>query len=123
MQAQYMALASQSEGVSLVKENIFENRFMHVQELVRMGAQIKVDGRTATVQGPAKLSAASVMCSDLRASASLVLAALVADGQSVLDRVYHMDRGYERIEEKLRGVGAKIARVSHVPAAQEEAFA
>jgi len=124
MQAQYMALATQAEGASVVRENIFENRFMHVQELARMGAQIKVDGRTATVQGRAKLSAASVMCSDLRASASLVLAALVADGQSVLDRVYHIDRGYERIEEKLRGVGARIARVSHVPAGvAEEAMA
>ena len=89
-----------------------------------MGAQIRVDGRTATVQGKTSLSATSVMCSDLRASASLVLAALVADGQSVLDRVYHMDRGYERIEEKLRGVGARIARVSHVPAGvTEEAMA
>jgi UDP-N-acetylglucosamine 1-carboxyvinyltransferase len=124
MQAQYMALATQSEGVSMVKENIFENRFMHVQELVRMGANIKVDGRTATVRGKTSLSAARVMCSDLRASASLVLAALVADGESVLDRVYHMDRGYERIEEKLRGVGARIARVSHVPAGvAEEAMA
>ena len=124
MQAQYMALATQAEGVSLVTENIFENRFMHVHELVRMGANIKVDGRTATVLGKTSLSAASVMCSDLRASASLVLAALVADGQSVLDRVYHMDRGYERIEEKLRGVGARIARVSHVPAGvAEEAMA
>jgi UDP-N-acetylglucosamine 1-carboxyvinyltransferase len=124
MQAQYMALATQAEGVSMVKENIFENRFMHVQELVRMGANIKVDGRMATVRGKMPLSAASVMCSDLRASASLVLASLVAEGQSVLDRVYHMDRGYERIEEKLRGVGAKIARVSHVPAGvNEEAFA
>ncbi|MGA3081261.1 MAG: UDP-N-acetylglucosamine 1-carboxyvinyltransferase [Terracidiphilus sp.] len=114
MQAQYMALATQAEGVSAVKENIFENRFMHVQEMVRMGASIKVDGRTATVQGPAKLSAAAVMCSDLRASASLVLAALVADGESILDRVYHMDRGYERIEEKLRGVGAQIRRMGNV---------
>jgi len=114
MQAQYMALATQAEGVSLVTENIFENRFMHVQELVRMGANIKVDGRTATVRGPAKLSAAAVMCSDLRASASLVLAALVADGESILDRVYHMDRGYERIEEKLQGVGAEIQRMGNV---------
>lgn len=89
-----------------------------------MGANIKLDGRTATVRGKSPLSATSVMCSDLRASASLVLAALVANGQSVLDRVYHMDRGYERIEEKLRGVGAKIARVSNVPAdIAEEAFA
>ena len=113
-QAQYMALASQSDGVSLVTENIFENRFMHVQELVRMGANIKVDGRTATVRGPANLSAAAVMCSDLRASASLVLAALVADGESILDRVYHMDRGYERIEEKLQSVGAQIQRMGNV---------
>jgi UDP-N-acetylglucosamine 1-carboxyvinyltransferase len=114
MQAQFMALTTQAEGVSVVKENIFENRFMHVQELVRMGANIKVDGRTATVRGPARLSAAAVMCSDLRASASLVLAALVADGESILDRVYHMDRGYERIEEKLRGVGAQIRRMGNV---------
>ncbi|HWG18990.1 MAG TPA: UDP-N-acetylglucosamine 1-carboxyvinyltransferase [Terracidiphilus sp.] len=120
MQAQYMALATQADGVSTVMENIFENRFMHVQELVRMGANIRVEGRTATVRGKSKLSATSVMCSDLRASASLVLAALVADGQSILDRVYHMDRGYEHIEEKLRKVGAKIARVSNVPAPQSE---
>jgi UDP-N-acetylglucosamine 1-carboxyvinyltransferase len=124
MQAQYMAMATQAEGVSTVKENIFENRFMHVQELVRMGANIKVDGRTATVRGPAKLSAAAVMCSDLRASASLVLAALVADGESILDRVYHMDRGYERIEEKLNGVGAQIQRMGNVfPAKDAEASA
>ncbi|HUN82894.1 MAG TPA: UDP-N-acetylglucosamine 1-carboxyvinyltransferase [Terracidiphilus sp.] len=114
MQAQYMALATQSQGVSLVTENIFENRFMHVQELVRMGANIKVDGRTATVLGPASLSAAAVMCSDLRASASLVLAALVADGESIVDRVYHMDRGYERFEEKLKSVGAQIQRMGNV---------
>jgi UDP-N-acetylglucosamine 1-carboxyvinyltransferase len=114
MQAQYMALVTQAEGVSSVKENIFENRFMHVQELVRMGANIKVDGRRAIVRGPAKLSAAAVMCSDLRASASLVLAALVADGESILDRVYHMDRGYEHFEEKLRGVGAQIRRMGNV---------
>jgi len=120
MQAQYMALATQAEGVSVVKENIFENRFMHVQELVRMGANIKVDGRTATVRGSSKLSAAAVMCSDLRASASLVLAALVADGESILDRVYHMDRGYERIEEKLRGVGAQIRRMGNVFTPKEE---
>ncbi|HEX4285781.1 MAG TPA: UDP-N-acetylglucosamine 1-carboxyvinyltransferase [Terracidiphilus sp.] len=124
MQAQYMALATQAEGVSTVKENIFENRFMHVQELVRMGANIKVDGRTATVRGPAKLSAAAVMCSDLRASASLVLAALVADGESILDRVYHMDRGYERFEEKLKGVGAQIQRMGNIfPEKEPEAFA
>jgi UDP-N-acetylglucosamine 1-carboxyvinyltransferase len=120
MQAQYMALATQAEGTSQVRENIFENRFMHVQELVRMGANIKVDGSTATVRGPSKLSAAAVMCSDLRASASLVLAALVADGESILDRVYHMDRGYERIEEKLRGVGGEIQRMGNVFPAREE---
>ena len=120
MQAQYMALATQAEGVSTVTENIFENRFMHVQELVRMGANIKVDGSTATVRGPARLSATAVMCSDLRASASLVLAALVADGESILDRVYHMDRGYERIEEKLRGVGAQIRRMGNVFASKED---
>ena len=114
MQAQYMALATQADGVSTVIENIFENRFMHVQELVRMGANIKVDGKTATVRGPARLSAAAVMCSDLRASASLVLAALVADGESILDRVYHMDRGYERIEEKLGGAGAQIQRLGNL---------
>jgi UDP-N-acetylglucosamine 1-carboxyvinyltransferase len=124
MQAQYMALATQAEGVSLVKENIFENRFMHVQELVRMGANIRVDGRSATVRGPASLSAAAVMCSDLRASASLVLAALVADGESILDRVYHMDRGYERFEEKLQGVGAQIQRMGNVfPVKEEETAA
>jgi len=111
MQAQYMALATQAEGTTTVIENIFENRFMHVGELVRMGANIKVDQRTATVRGKTPLSSAVVMCSDLRASASLVLAALVADGESILDRVYHIDRGYERIEEKLRGVGAQIRRM------------
>ena len=111
MQAQYMALVTQAGGVSMVRENIFENRFMHVQELVRMGANIKVDGRTATVRGATRLSAATVMCSDLRASASLVLAGLVADGESTLERVYHMDRGYEHIEQKLAGVGAQIRRV------------
>jgi UDP-N-acetylglucosamine 1-carboxyvinyltransferase len=111
MQAQYMAIATQAEGTTTVKENIFENRFMHVGELVRMGANIKVDQRTATVRGKTPLSSAVVMCSDLRASASLVLAAMVADGESILDRVYHIDRGYERIEEKLRGVGAQIRRM------------
>jgi len=123
MQAQYMALATQSEGVSQVRENIFENRFMHVQELIRMGANISVDGHTAVVRGKSPLSAAAVMCSDLRASASLVMAALVADGESILDRVYHMDRGYERIEEKLRGVGAQIRRMGNVFATREEPVA
>ncbi len=114
MQAQFMAFATQAEGTSLVTENIFENRFMHVQELVRMGANIRVDGRTATVRGKTSLSSAAVMASDLRASASLVLAALVAEGETIIDRVYHIDRGYERIEEKLRGVGAKIRRIGNV---------
>jgi UDP-N-acetylglucosamine 1-carboxyvinyltransferase len=114
MQAQYMALATQADGATNVTENIFENRFMHVQELNRMGANITVQGRTATVRGKSPLQSAAVMCSDLRASASLVLAALVADGETILDRVYHMDRGYERIEEKLRGVGAQIRRMGDV---------
>jgi UDP-N-acetylglucosamine 1-carboxyvinyltransferase len=114
MQAQFMALATQAEGTTTVTENIFENRFMHVQELNRMGANITVQGRKATVRGKSSLQSAAVMCSDLRASASLVLAALVADGESILDRVYHIDRGYERIEEKLRGVGAQIRRMGNV---------
>jgi UDP-N-acetylglucosamine 1-carboxyvinyltransferase len=114
MQAQFMALLTQAEGTSVVTENIFENRFMHVGELNRMGANITVQGRSATVRGGTKLQSAAVMCSDLRASAALVLAALVADGESILDRVYHMDRGYERLEEKLRGVGAQIRRMGEV---------
>jgi len=114
MQAQFMALLTQAEGTSIVTENIFENRFMHVGELSRMGANISVQGRSATVRGGTKLQSAAVMCSDLRASAALVLAALVADGESILDRVYHMDRGYERLEEKLRGVGAQIRRMGEV---------
>ncbi len=111
MQAQYMALATQAEGASVITENIFENRFMHVSELVRMGADIKIEGRRAIVRGKTPLSGAPVLASDLRASASLVIAALVADGETIIDRVYHMDRGYENIEEKLRGVGAQIRRV------------
>jgi UDP-N-acetylglucosamine 1-carboxyvinyltransferase len=114
MQAQFMALATQAEGTTTVTENIFENRFMHVQELNRMGANITVEGRTATVRGPTPLESAAVMCSDLRASASLVLAALVADGETILDRVYHLDRGYEHFEEKLRNVGAQIRRMGNV---------
>jgi UDP-N-acetylglucosamine 1-carboxyvinyltransferase len=114
MQAQYMALATQCDGTTTITENIFENRFMHVSELNRMGANISVSGRTATVRGGAQLQSAAVMCSDLRASAALVLAALVADGESILDRVYHMDRGYEHLEEKLRGVGAQIRRMGEV---------
>jgi UDP-N-acetylglucosamine 1-carboxyvinyltransferase len=114
MQAQYMALATQAEGTSIVVENIFENRFMHAQELVRMGANIKIEGRRAIVRGRTPLSAAAVLASDLRASASLVLAALVADGETIIDRVYHIDRGYERIEEKLKGVAAEIRRVGDI---------
>ena len=114
VQAQYMALATQSEGVSVITENIFENRFMHAQELVRMGANIKIEGSRAVVRGKTPLSAAAVLASDLRASASLVLAALVADGETIIDRVYHIDRGYENIEEKLRGVGAQIRRIGEM---------
>jgi len=114
MQAQYMALATQAEGTSLITENIFENRFMHAQELLRMGANIKVDGNRAVVRGYTPLSGAAVQCSDLRASASLVIAALVAEGETILDRVYHIDRGYERIEEKLRGAGAQIRRIGEM---------
>jgi UDP-N-acetylglucosamine 1-carboxyvinyltransferase len=114
MQAQFMALATQAEGASIITENIFENRFMHAQELVRMGANIKIEGRRAVVRGKTPLSAAAVLASDLRASASLVLAALVADGETIIDRVYHIDRGYENIEEKLRGVGAQIKRIGEM---------
>jgi UDP-N-acetylglucosamine 1-carboxyvinyltransferase len=114
MQAQYMALATQAEGTSIVTENIFENRFMHAQELVRMGANIKIEGHRAIVRGKSPLSGAAVLASDLRASASLVLAALVADGETIIDRVYHLDRGYENIEEKLKSVGAQIRRVGNI---------
>src|SRR5437588_8376359 len=114
MQAQYMALATQAEGSSVVTENIFENRFMPAYELVRMGANVKVEGSRAVVRGRSPLSGAAVQCSDLRASASLVLAALVAEGETIIDRVYHVDRGYERIEEKLRGVGAQIRRIGEM---------
>ncbi|MFZ3191743.1 MAG: UDP-N-acetylglucosamine 1-carboxyvinyltransferase [Moraxellaceae bacterium] len=111
MQAQLMAVVCVSEGTGTIIETIFENRFMHVPELARMGANIQVDGHTAIVTGVAKLQAAPVMATDLRASMSLVLAALVADGETRIDRIYHIDRGYERVEEKLRGLGAKIQRV------------
>ncbi|MEZ4365319.1 MAG: UDP-N-acetylglucosamine 1-carboxyvinyltransferase [Kofleriaceae bacterium] len=111
MQAQFMVLATQAEGQSVIKEMIFENRYMHVPELGRMGAEIQVDGRTAIVVGPRKLSGAQVMATDLRASASLVLAGLVASGKTEVLRVYHLDRGYETIEKKLRAVGARIKRV------------
>ena len=112
MQAQFMAMNAVAEGSATVTENIFENRFMHVPELNRMGADIEAEGNTAIVRGVAKLSGASVMATDLRASASLVIAGLVADGETIVDRIYHLDRGYEHIETKLRGVGANIERVS-----------
>ncbi len=111
MQAQYMALMTQATGVSTITESIFENRFMHVAELQRMGASVRESGRTAFVTGPAPLSGAQVMATDLRASASLVLAGLAATGETVVDRVYHLDRGYYRIDEKLRGLGADIERI------------
>lgn len=112
MQAQFMALMTQAEGDSEITETIFENRFMHAPELTRMGAQIRLDGNRATVQGPSELTGAAVIASDLRASASLVLAGLVARGETLVDRVYHIDRGYERIEQKLSQVGARIKRIS-----------
>ena len=111
MQAQYMALMTQAAGTSVITENIFENRFMHASELMRMGANIRIDGAHAIITGKTRLSGATVIASDLRASASLVLAGLVADGITVVDRVYHLDRGYEKIEEKLRSVGAQIERL------------
>ena len=111
MQAQYMALATQAEGTSAITETIFENRYLHASEMVRMGANISVDGRRAVVRGPAQLSGTTVQASDLRASAGLVLAGLVASGETLIERVYHIDRGYEGIVEKLKGVGADIERV------------
>ncbi len=110
MQAQYMALATQAHGTSVITETIFENRFMHASEMLRMGANIESDGRRAAVHGPSKLQGTTVIASDLRASASLVLAALVASGETIIDRVYHIDRGYEQIVEKLSAVGASIQR-------------
>jgi len=111
LQAQYMALMTQAQGISLIVETIFENRFMHALELARMGANIRLEGRQAIVAGKSELSGAGVIASDLRASASLVLAAMVAKGETVIDRVYHIDRGYEKIEAKLAKVGAQIKRV------------
>ncbi len=111
MQAQFMVLNVIGQGASAVTETIFENRFMHVNELVRLGAKIQVDGKTAVIEGVPQLSGAAVMATDLRASASLVIAGLVAEGETVVDRIYHLDRGYDRMEEKLRGLGADIERV------------
>jgi UDP-N-acetylglucosamine 1-carboxyvinyltransferase len=114
MQAQYMALATQAEGASTITETIFENRYLHASEMIRMGANISIDGRRAIVRGPSELSGTTVQASDLRASASLVLAALVANGETTVERVYHIDRGYECIVEKLSAIGANITRV-HAP--------
>jgi UDP-N-acetylglucosamine 1-carboxyvinyltransferase len=112
MQAQFMALNCVAKGPSMVTETIFENRFMHVNELVRLGANIHIDGRAAMIDGVQQLSGATVMATDLRASASLVIAALVAEGETLVDRIYHLDRGYDQMEEKLRGMGADIERVA-----------
>jgi UDP-N-acetylglucosamine 1-carboxyvinyltransferase len=111
MQAQFMALNCIAEGDAKITETIFENRFMHVSELMRMGARIDVDGKVAVTHGVERLSGAMVMATDLRASASLVIAGLVADGETVVDRIYHLDRGYEQMEAKLRQLGADIERV------------
>ena len=111
MQAQFMALNCVASGASAVTETIFENRFMHVNELLRLGARIQIDGRTAMIEGVQRLSGATVMATDLRASASLVIAGLVAEGETRVDRIYHLDRGYDQMEEKLRGIGADIERV------------
>eukprot|EP00998_Keelungia_sp_KM082_P013335 NODE_9827_length_504_cov_1.758621_g9804_i0.p1 GENE.NODE_9827_length_504_cov_1.758621_g9804_i0~~NODE_9827_length_504_cov_1.758621_g9804_i0.p1 ORF type:complete len:123 (-),score=11.52 NODE_9827_length_504_cov_1.758621_g9804_i0:52-420(-) len=113
--SQFMALMSVANGASMITETIFENRFMHVPELGRMGADVNVHGRSAIVRGSAKLSGAEVMATDLRASVSMVLAGLAAEGETVINRVYHLDRGYERLEEKLAACGAQIERV-RVPA-------
>jgi UDP-N-acetylglucosamine 1-carboxyvinyltransferase len=110
MQAQFMALNAIAEGTGVVTETIFENRFMHAQELMRLGAQIEIEGNTAVVKGVRNLTGATVMATDLRASASLVVAGLVAEGETVIDRIYHLDRGYEALEAKLSAVGARIER-------------
>jgi len=112
MQAQFMAMNTVADGTSVLVETIFENRFMHVQELIRLGADIEIDGHTAVVRGVPKLSGATVMATDLRASASLVIAALAAEGESVVERIYHLDRGYSKMEQKLTQLGADIKRVS-----------
>ena len=112
MQAQLMALNTIADGTSVIIETIFDNRFMHVQEMIRLGANIDIDGHTAIVRGVEKLSGATVMATDLRASAGLVIAALAAEGETMVERIYHLDRGYERMEEKLRTLGANIERIS-----------
>jgi UDP-N-acetylglucosamine 1-carboxyvinyltransferase len=111
MQAQFMVLNAIADGPSKVTETIFENRFMHVNELLRLGANIQVDGKFAVLDGVERLSGAAVMATDLRASASLVIAGLVAEGETLVDRIYHLDRGYDQMERKLRGIGADIERI------------
>jgi UDP-N-acetylglucosamine 1-carboxyvinyltransferase len=111
MQAQFMALNCIAQGASKVTETIFENRFMHVNELVRLGAHIQIDGKVAVIEGIDQLSGAHVMATDLRASASLVIAGLVAEGETIVDRIYHLDRGYDRMEAKLKALGADIERI------------
>jgi UDP-N-acetylglucosamine 1-carboxyvinyltransferase len=112
LQAQFMALMTRARGTSRITETIFENRFMHVQELVRLGARIHLDGETATVEGCGRLKGAPVMATDLRASVSLVIAALAAEGETMVNRVYHLDRGFERVEDQLAACGAQISRIS-----------
>jgi UDP-N-acetylglucosamine 1-carboxyvinyltransferase len=111
MQAQFMALNAIAQGSSTVTEPLFENRFMHVNEMVRLGARIQIEGKVAVMEGVEKLSGATVMATDLRASASLVIAGLVAEGETLVDRIYHLDRGYDQMEAKLRAIGADIERV------------
>ncbi len=120
LQAQYMALMTQAEGTAVITETIFENRFMHALELSRMGANVRIEGNRAVVRGPAPLTGAAVLASDLRASASLVLAGLAAEGETIIDRIYHLDRGYEKLEEKLRGAGAAVRRLGRlIPVANQ----
>jgi UDP-N-acetylglucosamine 1-carboxyvinyltransferase len=111
MQAQFMAINAVASGAAMIRETIFENRFMHAVELQRLGADIRIDGNTAVVQGVERLQGATVMATDLRASASLVIAGLVAEGETVIERIYHLDRGYERLEEKLAALGARVRRM------------
>jgi len=111
MQAQFMAINAVADDTAVIRETIFENRFMHAVELIRLGADIKIDGNTAFVKGVAKLDGAAVMATDLRASAGLVIAGLAAQGETLVDRIYHLDRGYEKLEQKLSALGARVRRV------------
>jgi UDP-N-acetylglucosamine 1-carboxyvinyltransferase len=111
MQAQFCALNAIAEGTSSVTETVFENRFMHIQEILRLGANVNLEGNTVIIQGVDDLTGAQVMATDLRASASLILAGLVAKGETIVERIYHIDRGYDHIEEKLAGIGAQIQRI------------